>query len=170
MQYVDSIFAIKDDIDLKDHNDAYIHIRGGDIFNSNPHRAYVQPPLSYYTKIFQLYDNKFLICEDNRNPCVSKLKQHPKVYERSGSLINDLTILRNATNVVIGFGTFGLLVYFMNKKLQNLYMPKYMKDTFVHGDNWGNDINVHIIDLPSYIPVGEWKNSPEQIKMMLTYK
>lgn len=39
MQYVDSIFTIKDDIDLKDHNDAYIHIRGGDIFNRNPHKG-----------------------------------------------------------------------------------------------------------------------------------
>ena len=31
-------------------NDIVIHIRSGDIFESNPHPIYVPPPLSYYTK------------------------------------------------------------------------------------------------------------------------
>ena len=63
---------------------------------------------------------------------------------------------------------FGFLLYLINVNLKNLYIPKYFIDELPKG-NWGNDLNVHIIDLPGYIKVGEWKNTKEQQKVMLDY-
>ena len=56
----------------------------------------------------------------------------------------------------------------MNQYLKNLYIPDFFVNELPRG-NWGNDINVNIIELPNYIKVGEWKNSEEQRKMMLDY-
>ncbi len=47
-------------------------------------------------------------------------------------------------------------------------MPKYFVNEMFHG-SWGKDINVHIIDLPNYIKVGDWENTLEQRKTMLEY-
>ena len=57
----------------------------------------------------------------------------------------------------------------MNTNLKNLYIPEYFIDELPDGP-WGDDVNLHIIDLPNYIKVGEWKNSVEQRKFMLTYR
>ena len=68
----------------------------------------------------------------------------------------------------IGFGTFGFLLYLMNPHLKNLFVPDFFVNELPKG-HFGDDINVHIINLPNYIKVGEWKNSEEQRKMMLEY-
>ena len=144
-------------------------MRSGDIFSNNPHNAYVQPPLSFYTNIISDYNNIKIVCEDKKNPCVNELLKSDNVEYISNTLKEDLSLLSNASNVVVGFGTFGLLVYFMNTNLKNLYIPKYVCDFFIKGKNWGEDVNVHVIDLPNYIKIGDWKNSVEQRNMMLSY-
>ena len=86
----------------------------------------------------------------------------------SNTLEKDLSILSNVSNLVIGFGTFGFLLYLMNPCLKNLFVPDFFANELPKGE-WGNDINVHIIELPKYIKVGEWKNSVEQRQIMLEY-
>ena len=81
---------------------------------------------------------------------------------------DDLKILGSAQNIVIGFGTFGFLLYLMNTNLTNLYLPKYFVDELPKGE-WGSDIKVTIVELPGYIKVGDWINSAEQRKLMLEY-
>ena len=68
----------------------YIHIRGGDIFQSNPHSAYVQPPLFYYKKIIENFEKIFLIAEDNSNPCVDELLKLPNVSLIKNSLEKEI--------------------------------------------------------------------------------
>ena len=80
----------------------------------------------------------------------------------------DLEILLNAHHLVIGFGTFGFLLYLANPNIKNLYIPQYVLDELPKG-NWGNNIKLHVIDLPNYIKVGEWKFSDAQRKLMLEY-
>jgi len=167
-KYIKPIFKIKSNIILDDDKNVYIHFRGGDIFSSNPHKAYVQPPLSYYKNIINEYDISKLVCEDKKNPCINELLKQENVEYISNTLEKDLSILSNVSNLVIGFGTFGFLLYLMNPCLKNLYIPDFFVNELPKGE-WGNDIKVHVINLPNYIKVGEWKNSNEQRKMMLEY-
>ena len=169
-KYIKSIFKIQteNNNDVTDDKTIHIHFRGGDIFSSNPHKAYVQPPLSYYKDIINEYDSIKLVCEDKKNPCIDELLKQENVEYISNTLEKDLSILSNVSNLVIGFGTFGFLLYLMNPKLKNLYIPDFFVNELPRG-KWGNDITVHIIELPNYIKVGEWKNSKEQQKIMLEY-
>jgi len=169
-KYVKPIFKIQTENNnvIENDNNIYIHFRGGDIFSSNPHKAYVQPPLSYYKNIINDYDNTILVCEDKKNPCINELLKQKNIEYISNTLEKDLSNLSNASNLIIGFGTFGFLLYLMNPKLKNLYIPDFFVNELPKGD-WGDDINVHIINLPNYIKVGEWKFNEEQKKIMLEY-
>lgn len=169
-KYIKPIFKIKQDESniINDDKIIYIHFRGGDIFSNNPHKAYVQPPLSYYKNIINNYDNTILVCEDKKNPCINEILKQEKTQYISNTLEKDLSILSNASNLVIGFGTFGFLLYLMNPKLKDLYVPDFFVNELPKG-SWGNDIELHIIELPHYIKVGEWKNNTEQRKLMLEY-
>lgn len=169
-KYVKPIFKIQteNNNDVENDNNIHIHFRGGDIFSSNPHKAYVQPPLSYYKNIINDYNITILVCEDKKNPCINELLKQKNVEYISNTLEKDLSILSNVSNLVIGFGTFGFLLYLMNTNLKNLYIPDFFVNELPKG-KWGNDINVHIINLPNYIKVGEWEFNEEQRKMMLEY-
>lgn len=168
-KYIKPIFKIKiENNTIVDDKTIYIHFRGGDIFSSNPHKAYVQPPLSYYKNIINDYDIIKLICEDKTNPCINELLKQENVKYVSNTLENDLSVLSNISNVVIGFGTFGFLLYLMNPYLKNLYIPDFFVNELPKGA-WGIDIKINIINLPNYIKVGEWKNTVNQRKIMLEY-
>ena len=72
-KYIKPIFKIQIESNKDiDDNKIYIHFRGGDIFSSNPHKSYVQPPLSYYKNIINDYNNTIMVCEDKKNPCINK--------------------------------------------------------------------------------------------------
>lgn len=168
-KYISPIFKVQPLItDMGDTDTLYIHFRGGDIFSKHPHKAYVQPPFSYYTTIMKDYKNIKLICEDKSNPCINELLKQENVEFISNSLEDDLKILGSAQNIVIGFGTFGFLSYLMTPNLTNLYLPKYFVDELPKGE-WGSNIKVTIVELPGYIKVGEWRNSAQQRKLMLEY-
>lgn len=169
-KYVSNIFRIKpkqqNNIDL---DELYIHIRSGDVFSNNPHKGYVQPPLSYYKNIMKDYTKVKIVYEDNKNPCVNELLKYDNVESvRGKSLVDDLNTLINATNLVIGYGTFGYMLYLINNNLKNLYVPEYFINIF-NGD-CGDDINIHSIELKDYIKVGDWKNTSKQREIMLNYK
>jgi hypothetical protein len=169
-KYIKPIFKIQmgNDIVIANDTDIYIHFRGGDIFSSNPHKAYVQPPLSYYKNITNDYNSIKLVCEDKKNPCINELLKQENVEYISNTLEKDLSILSNVSNLVVGFGTSGFLLYLMNPHLKNLYIPDFFINELPKGA-WGDDISVHIIELPNYIKVGDWKNTAEQQKILLEY-
>ena len=169
-KYIKPIFKVQleGNNHLDSDNEIYIHFRGGDIFSSNTHNKYVQPPLSYYMNIIKNYDTVKMVCEDKKNPCINELLKKDNVEYTSNTLEKDLSILSTATNLVIGFGTFGFLLYLMNTNLKNLYIPDFFVNILPKGE-WGDDITIHIIELPNYIKVGEWKNTEEQKTIMLDY-
>ena len=153
-------------------NILHIHIRAGDVFQGNgAHPAYIQPPLKYYKDIIESKNWKKIIVvyQDNGNPCVNALKKmnYENIIFESNSLEKDLNIFSQANNLVIGFGTFGLLLYFINDNLKHIYIPKYVIDELPKG-SWG-DVTLNIIELPNYIKCGEWKNTIEQKNIMLNY-
>lgn len=154
-----------DNIEINN-TDLYIHIRSGDIFSNNPHNAYVQPPLIYYKKIIADYKKTNIVYEDNLNPCVNELQKLDNINMLSLDLEETLREFLKAQYLVVGFGTFGLLLYIMNTNLKKLYMPRYVYEELPQGDY---DIDLELIDLPNYIKCGEWKCSKEQLELMINY-
>jgi len=170
--YIKSII----NINLKEKQNSnvlHIHIRSGDIFSRNGgHSYYVQPPLQYYKNIIksQDWENIIIVYEDDKNPCVNVLKslKLDDMQFQSSLLVNDIEQLCSSSNLAIGFGTFGYLIYLMNDNLQNIYIPSYVLKELPQGE-WG-DIRLNVIDLPNYIKCGEWKNTKEQRNIMISYK
>tara|TARA_Y100000389_G_scaffold152421_1_gene152420 strand:+ start:284 stop:1063 length:780 start_codon:yes stop_codon:yes gene_type:complete len=152
-------------------NDLYIHIRSGDCFTLNAHKMYVPPPFSYYTNIIKnkSWNKIIVVYEDDKNPCINLLKNknYNNIEFHSSTLENDLNILSKCQNLVVGFGTFGLLIYFLSNNIKNLYIPDYAYNEMPQGD-W--DLNLNIINLPNYIKCGEWKISNENINKLINYK
>jgi len=148
-----------------------IHIRSGDIFISTPHNLYVQPPYYYYKKIMNLYEKIVVIYENKGNPCINKILNDNSIYKnQSSNLIDDLSLLLNCENVCLGFGTFGNLVWYFSEVVKKIYMPDYFYNYFPK--NYFDNLNIEIIviNIPNYIKVGEWKNTPQQQELMLNYK
>lgn len=152
-------------------NVLHIHIRGGDIFSpSGGHPFYVQPPLQYYIDIIKSkkWEKIIVVHEDRRNPCVDALSGIENLEFQSSTLTDDLEQLCQATNLVVGFGTYGYLIYLMNDNLKNMYIPAYALEELPQGD-WG-DVSINAVELPNYIRCGEWKNTREQCQIMLNYR
>ena len=168
-EYINPIFFIKPNELTNNENNLYIHIRSGDCFK-NPHSYYVPPPFSYYIKIIEdkTWHKIFIVYEDDKNPCVNLLKNknYPNIEFISSLLNNDLTILSQCENLVIGFGTFGLLIYFLSNNIKNLYIPDYAYYEMPKGD-W--NLNLNIINLPNYIKCGEWKLTNENLSKVVNY-
>jgi hypothetical protein len=172
-KYIQPILKLNlfNDIDnINTINDLYIHIRSGDCFAINAHKMYVPPPFSYYTKIIEnkSWNKIIVVYEDAKNPCVNLLKNknYNNIEFHSSTLENDLNILSNCQNLVLGFGTFGLLIYFLSNNIKDLYIPDYAYNEMPHGD-W--DLNLNIINLPDYIKCGKWKLSNENINKLINY-
>tara|TARA_Y100000389_G_scaffold204655_1_gene258625 strand:- start:14780 stop:15553 length:774 start_codon:yes stop_codon:yes gene_type:complete len=154
---------------IQNNYDITYHIRGGDIFVFKE-RNYVQPPLSFYSKL----ENTLIISEDKRNPCIQKLIDKGCIWNQN-ELSIDLGFLKNAKKLGIGYGTFGLLVILLNKNFNELYIPDYVYNSFKN--EWKIDIkkllydyqSIFIIPLPNYIKVGEWLPTKENIDIMLNY-
>ena len=137
-------------------NDLVIHIRSGDIFNSNPHPNYVPPPLSYYTKEIDKYkyEKIHIICEDTINPVTNELRKLYKnaVYEKN-TLEKDIRIILGATNIIYSVGTFipALMLLSNNNK-------------YIYGKACNNE------ELKEYYKIMKpWKNTIEQRNYILTY-
>jgi len=171
-KYIFNILNFNVERNLNENYHLYIHIRAGDVFCGNgAHPAYIQPPLTYYKNIIESkqWGKITVIYQDNGNPCVNALKNmnYDNIIFESNSLEKDLSILSQANNLVLGFGTFGLLLYFLNDNLKKIYIPKYVIEELPKG-SWG-DVTLNIINLPNYIKCGEWKNTIKQKEIMLNY-
>lgn len=133
-------------------NDLVIHIRSGDIFNSNPHSKYVPPPLSYYIKQIDKYKYKkiYIICEDTINPVVNKLLELYKnsIHEKN-NLEKDINIILGATNIISSVGTFIPSLMLLSNNIKNIYTFNELQDYYK-------------IMFP-------WKNNQKQRDYILTY-
>ena len=174
LEHIQHIFLIKPSDKYTPENTLFIHVRSGDIFEPNPHSGYVQPPLCYYSKVIGDYEKVVAVCEDEKNPCVKYLKHFPHLTYESNSVTTDLAILSGIHHFQMGLGVFGMLIYWMNKDLKTLYIPRYVVEKQMGLDtslplDWGPNIIVHIVDFPNYIQCGSWVNSEEQRRLMIQY-
>lgn len=161
IRYILPILKIKPVIsDLK-----VAHIRGGDIFNSNPHRLYIQPPLSYYDNL----KPDLIIHEDFKNPCVNKLKEKGYTLQ-SNNLHHDLAILLGSKEIICSNSTFCFISFLLNEHLDIIHVPQELVTHMKNAINVvlsSEKIKKH--EFPGYIPYGTWVNNPEQFSKMITY-
>ena len=105
-------------------NELVIHIRSGDIFNSNPHPNYVPPPLSYYRKEISKYNYEkiHIICEDTTNPVVNELlKLYKNAVHKKNTLEKDIRIILGATNILFSVGTFIPALMLLSKNIKCIH-------------------------------------------------
>jgi len=170
-QYIRPIYKInyKENINEK----VYIHIRGEDIYKSNPHPKYLGTSLAYYEHIIDTYYiNKEIVIVscDNGDPCIDILCQRPNIsFFNSGSLTADLEEFTNIKHLIMSTGLFGFQLYLLNDKLETVFMPDYTYSELVQGD-YGTDINLNVVEIPNYIKVGDWTANDEQKNLIINYK
>jgi len=169
-EILEKSFIIQDIPELEK-DDFVIHIRSGDIFDENPHPVYVMPPFSYYKNIIDsvTYHNIIIIAEDRKNPVIDKLLSHyPNIKFKIQSFYKDIQTILGANNVISSFGTFIPYLLLLSKNIKNLYQPNYQG---WDGHFRKTSINLHKIDLSDYIKkMRPWKNTPEQIEILLNYE
>tara|TARA_B100001057_G_scaffold500688_1_gene617164 strand:+ start:5952 stop:6782 length:831 start_codon:yes stop_codon:yes gene_type:complete len=165
-----------DNIDIN--TTLFIHIRSEDCFGVKGGKQncwdapnYIQPPLSFYTKIIDNneYDNIILVSTpDKKNPCCDKLiqKYQNKIKFISSSVLNDLNILKQAKYLIISYGSFCHWAYYLSTNLKKMYVPSYIKDY-----NHIKDIEIIKIDLEKYKEnmVNKYFKDPYNLTYMLEY-
>jgi hypothetical protein len=160
------IFKIKAD-KIFSERDIIVHLRGGDIFTQTPHKLYITPPLSYFENIIDRgnYENIIIVSEDRKNPIVNRLLQKYKnAIHQTQSLTNDIKIILGAKNIIESVGTFVTALAILSNVVENLHVPSY-KFLGIEIDG----VNTIKYDLEEYRQkMFPWKNTKEQISIMLT--
>lgn len=150
-----------------------IHLRGGDVFEKNcPHKEYVQNPLDFYRKIIPSFKKTIVVAEAiNSNPVLPHLLAMPHVSVSKESLIEDFSILLRARNLVSsGVGTFCLAAAICSPNLKNFFCSDRYLKTHLNPEMLQKHLNVHMINLPNYIDIGDWTYNDEIQKYMFEYK
>jgi len=151
-------------------NDLVIHIRSGDVYNSNPHHGWVQPPLIFYEKIInkKKWDKIIIICEDKKSPVIKPLLcKYNNIIFKVQLLEEDIKYIISCKNICFGMGSFIPSLLLLNENLINIYYPEYCYRYLLDLVSCNTK---HVYKLENYIKCSEWKNTKEQIKIMLTYK
>jgi hypothetical protein len=165
-----------------DPREVAVHLRAGDVFDKEGylHIWARQPPLSFYKLVIERLraagkiDRVRLVFEDRGNPCIDALGQYlieQKIpfCEQSGALADDLAALVDAHHLVFGYGTFGYAVCRLSAHVETVhyYEPEQLG---CYGAMPCIDRVFAVRDcVGSYIKRGEWRNTPEQRQVMLTY-
>ena len=167
--------------------DICVHIRDGDIYSTNIHREYVQPPLDYYIKVLEMNINKkicFVYCKGN-SPYIPILKEYVNkhkminVFFQSNSLKEDISTLCNCRMLVWSYGSFCLIPTCFSNTIEKLIIPNsvFNRKRGEAGRPWfdirddlnSSLLNIKLIDFDDYISIGMWKNSEENINKMKMY-
>ena len=167
LQILRGCFTIKD-VKALDPEDLVIHIRSGDIFDKDPHPAYIMPPLSYYLDIIRTntFKNIYLIAEDRKNPCINALLElYPTIQFELQPLEKDIRLILGAVNVVASYGTMIDSLLLFSNNIKRVYRPSYYL-RIINQDR----INYITIDLDMYKEIlSPWKNTADQREIMLVY-
>lgn len=151
-------------------NDLVIHIRSGDVYNKTPHPGWIQPPLHFYEKVInsKKWEKIYLICEDTNSPVISPLlNKYNNIHFKIQPLIEDIKYIIGCKNICFGMGSFIPALLLFNNKIHNMYYPRYCYRYLLDITSYINKIEYN---LPNYIKKGEWKNTKEQILVMLKYR
>ena len=159
----------------------YIHIRGGDVFESFPPKDYAQPPFCFYEKIINSTKFKkiYIISVDNLNIIIDILtKKYKKIILFKNNFEYDISLLSHAHNIVLSVSSFALSAIKLNFNLKNIWeydlMKLSQKIVLLHHHIYKFKIKYNIYTMkPSEKYKSEmfsWKKTYEQIKLMIEEK
>jgi len=152
----------------KETEEVMIHLRGGDMMKSHP--FFIQPPWKYYQLIIDSdnFTKINVVHEDQNNFCLNKFKELNNTTTQSKDIISDIERLCQGKKLVMSFSTFSLMIFFLSKNLEEIYLPKYMIEEWYPNLGWGMKTN--IIELKNY-NLNLWKNKnlEERNKFLIEY-
>ena len=171
---------------FEDHDVALLHLRGEDIFGTDPHPNYPQPPLSYYQGVASyLFHQKkisriILMPQDNFNPVVSPLWNSLKdlsddvsIDVMSVGLIESVILLLRSTHIVNSQGTFSSCISLLSSRVKAFISFRNHCGLIGHLDQILSRKGVKSICVLDngmrYTPVGSWSNLESQTSLMLKY-
>ena len=158
-------------------NNLYINIRSGDIFKNSIGKFYSQPPLCFYQKIIDenKYQNIYILANGHENPVVDELlKLYKNITYMHGSIVDDITVIIHAYNFVMPASTFPMTLIWLNDYLKNLYIYDMMDfdyfEAFHYNLKYVNYTIFKMIPSEKYKQIMDkkWKNTKEQLNLMLT--
>lgn len=128
-------------------DDLVIHIRGGDIFGSEVHPEYAQPPLSFYIKILKnnTFRKVYMLSEDMKNPCVKELLTlFPHIIFKKNLLIDDVKLILATNNITNSTGTFIPSLKTLSIHVKNIYTYTFPTEYNAQMLPWKNtDVQRH---------------------------
>lgn len=152
-----------------------IHIRGGDVFSTNPHPSYTPTPLAFYAKVIRSnhWDKVRIVSEDS-NPLfralISWLEEVGVRWETDApNLARDIAMLSRSRFLVAGRGTFIPSIAFLSANIEKI---------FTTDPSWFGPMpprSAEIVSPPGdwdayFALVGKWKAEPEQIRLVTQWK
>jgi hypothetical protein len=162
-------------------SDLAVHIRAGDVFSlPNPNAAYVQPPLAFYQLCITTarqklgIDRVILVYENELNPCIPAIRRWLdqiglSYVVQSGSLHDDLAVLLHARHCIFGLGSFGRAVALLSNHMATLFYP-WLEPGYETIAEVRRLRAMRVTDSArGYMKRGQWRRSPEQIRMMMEY-
>ena len=152
-----------------------IHIRSGDVFDqgtSNPVQ-YAPNPFYFYDQLIGIYNKALVVTEpDSHNPIVEELRKNPKVTVQSTTVERDFATLMAATHLAnSGVGTFGIAAALCSSNVKHFFCTDVHMTEHLNYKMLGDtDVRVHLMPMgEDYIKPGQWENSDEQRRFILTY-
>ncbi|WP_331327369.1 hypothetical protein [Methylobacterium fujisawaense] len=172
-------------------NVVVFHFRSGDIFSTDINPLYTQPPLSYYVKALDHICETItgadlrVVYENKLNPCIDKFcnvldERGLKYKTQSSSFKADAGLLASADCVVSSYSSFCDALALMNDNLKRWYAFRAAAafecvDLSISSkfssilQSIGAEIYLVDDEEGLYIPMGGWKNTPEQIRQLTDY-
>ena len=156
----------------------YIHIRGGDIFQSYPLQYYSQPPLCFYEKLINNgnYKKIFIVSMDTSNVVVNSLtNKYKNIIHKTNNFEYDISLLCHAFHIALSVSSFVISAIKLNDNLKDIWEYDIMrlseKLLFLHHHLFifKRQYKIHTMK-PSDIYASKmffWKKIPDQIKLML---
>lgn len=153
------------------------HFRGGDIFSTEIHPGYGQPPASFYMLAVEETGARevVIVSEDDSNPAmaelVSALSRAGIAFRlESNTLLDDVRLLCGAETVVSSFGTFVWAAALISPFMKSLWFFH----RFRSGGCLSRGIALHRViddggDYVASMVQNNWRNTEEQRRLMVEY-
>ena len=156
----------------------YIHIRGGDIFQSFPSQYYAQPPLCFYEKLINngRFKKIHIVSMDTSNVVINVLtKKYKNIIHNMNNMEYDLSLLSHAFHIALSVSTFVVSAIKLNDYLKDIWEYDIMrlseKLLFLHHHLYKMKIKYKIYTMkPSFVYASKmffWQKTHDQIKLML---
>ena len=150
-----------------------VFIRSGDIFTESPNPNYGQPPFSFFRKVIEEnpWKKVFIMAEDDSNPTSTELLDFCHQHGINHQLVRrgmrgDFEFLLGSTNLCFGFTSLIPALAQLSKNL----LKAFSFETRIWTEG------VQIVQIKDEIGIykdsilnNNWKNSSDQLKLMLSY-